>query len=197
VIGTEPPGPPVPGGAWEIACSQVAAYEFTDPRIIRAAYRLEDPLLGRDMLLEGRFWGLRFYMGVRVTEVLDDTRDGQRVCGWAYQTLQGHLEQGKLSYQVVKALQTGEVALRISAHSRPAPIPNPVVRLGFRLFARRTQLRFYAAVGRRLRESVQAILHGAPSPRPAHTPDGFVIAPSGVTPEHTQRLTLDSHHPGR
>jgi uncharacterized protein (UPF0548 family) len=196
LIGTEPPGPPVPGGAWEVARSLVAAYEFSDPRIIRAVYRPEGTLLHRDMLLEGRFLGLRFYMGVRVTEVIDETHQGERVWGWAYQTLQGHLEQGKLRYEVVKVLETGQVALRIQAYSRPAPIPNPVVRLGFRLFGRRTQLRFYASVGRRLRASVQAILAGAPPPQPSYTRDGLVVAPSGTTSRQAARLSIDAHHPG-
>jgi hypothetical protein len=53
------------------------------------------------MLLEARFFGLRFYVGVRVTGVIDEERatgDGPaQVWGWCYQTLEGHLEQGRLS----------------------------------------------------------------------------------------------------
>lgn len=45
------------------------------------------------MLLEGRFWILRFYLGVRVIGVIDETRETahgpERVWGWCYQTLQG------------------------------------------------------------------------------------------------------------
>jgi uncharacterized protein (UPF0548 family) len=196
LIGQEPAGPPVPGGAWEIACGLVRAYEFSDPDIVRAVYRPNEELLGRDMLLEGRFLMLRFYLGRRVTEVVDETRDGQQVWGWGYQTLEGHLEQGKLVYEVVKDLRTGEVEFRIRAYSRRAPIPNPIVRLGFAAFGRRTQLRFYAAVGRRLRDTVQAILSGAQPPRPALTGDGLVVAPSGVQRHPLERLTLHSHHPG-
>lgn len=59
------------------------------------------------MLLEGRFFGLRFYLGVRITGVIDEERDAGdgpvRVWGWWYQTLQGHLEQGRLSYEVCRA----------------------------------------------------------------------------------------------
>lgn len=61
-------------------------------------YRAGDDLPCRDMLLEGRFFGLRFYLGVRFTGVIDQTRDGDdgsdQVWGWSSQTLQGHLEQG-------------------------------------------------------------------------------------------------------
>jgi hypothetical protein len=83
-----------------------------------------------------------------------------------------------LTYEVIKVSGTGEVALRIYAYSRRAPIPNRMVRLGFRLFGRRAQLRFYAAVGQRLRRSVQAVLHGAPPPQTEHTSDGLVIVPT-------------------
>lgn len=194
-IGYEAAGPPVPGGAWETACELVRAYEFADPDIVRAVYRPTKELLGRDMLLEGRFLVLRFYLGVRVTEVVDETRDGQRVWGWGYQTLEGHLEQGKLVYEVIKDMRSGEVELLIRAYSRRAPIRNPIVRLGFAVFGRRTQLRFYAAVGRRLRNTVQAILHGAQPPTPALIGDGLVLAPSGAHRHPLERLTLHSHHP--
>ena len=90
-----------------------------------------DELAGRYMLLEGRFFGLRFYLGVRITRVTDETRDGysgERVWGWSYQTLQGHLEQGRLSYEVIKNLASGQVTFRVPrlfpprTHSQP---PDP------------------------------------------------------------------------
>jgi hypothetical protein len=36
-------------------CLLVRRYEFSEPRILRAVYRSDDELLGRDTLLEGRF----------------------------------------------------------------------------------------------------------------------------------------------
>jgi uncharacterized protein (UPF0548 family) len=195
-LAQEPAGLPAPGGAWQIACALVRAYEFSDPDIVRAVYRPDDELLGRDMLLEGRFLALRFYLGVRVTEVVDETYGDERVWGWGYQTLDGHLEQGKLVYEVAKNLRSGAVELRIRAYSRRAPIPNPFLRLGFMVFGRRTQLQFYAAVGQRLRDSVEAILHGADPPTPAVTGEGLVVAPSGVRRHPLERLTLRTHHPG-
>jgi uncharacterized protein DUF1990 len=195
-ICTEPPGAPVPGGPWEIACELVREYEFADPRILHAIYCPDDPLLGRDMLLEVRFHMLRFYLGVRVTEVVDETRDRHRVWGWGYQTLAGHLEQGKLVYEVVKKSDTGEVALVLRAYSRPAPIANPLIRLGFQLFGRRAQLRFYTAVGERLGASVRAILRGAKPPRPARTAQGLVVAPAETKPHPLERLHVDCYHPG-
>lgn len=93
-----------------------------------------------------RFWGLRFRVGVRSGAVVDETRSvgGRevRVWGWSYGTLKGHLEMGQIEYEVWKWLDTGAVEFRIHVVSRPGEIRNPVVRLGFRIFGRREQIRF-------------------------------------------------------
>lgn len=200
LIGHEPSGLPLPGGAWDSACLVVRRYEFTEPGIVRAAYRYDEELLGRDMLLEGRFFGLRFYLGVRVTGVVDEARGSgdltERVWGWSYQTLEGHLEQGRLSYEVIKNLASGEVTFRISGYSRRAPVPNPVIRWGFRLFGRWTQERFYRAIQRRMRDLVQAAQRGEPPPVPTVRADGVVVVPCGATPHPLERLARSSHHPG-
>jgi uncharacterized protein (UPF0548 family) len=200
VIGREAPGPPEPGGAWAVARRLVGQYEFADARILRGVYRRGDALLGRNMLLEGRFWGLRFYVGVRVTGVVDeerDTRDGrERVWGWCYQTLEGHLEQGLLSYEVIKNLDTGQVSFRVAGYSRPAPIGNPVVRWGFRIFGRWTQQRFYRNIQARLAGLVRTAQRGRPLPAPEARPDGIVLAPSGVRPHPLDRLARAWVHPG-
>ena len=47
-----------------------------------------------------------------------------------------------MDYEVRKWLDSGEVDFRIHAFSRPAHIPNPVIRLGFRVFGRWVQRRF-------------------------------------------------------
>jgi uncharacterized protein (UPF0548 family) len=142
----EPPGAPVPGGSWEVACRLIRDYEFADPEIIRAVYHPDRPLEERDMLLEARYHGLRFRFGVRVGGVRDETTelDGRpvRIWGWNYRTLQGHLEMGQMDFEAWKWLDTGEVEFRTRRFFRTAPIRNPVVRLGFRLFARRQQIRF-------------------------------------------------------
>jgi uncharacterized protein (UPF0548 family) len=142
----EPPGPPTPGGSFEVAQQLLRDYAFADPAIIRAIYAEESPLERRDMLLEGRYLGLRFRFGVRVGGLVDTEliTGGRRLrrWGWSYRTLQGHLEMGQMDYEVRKWLDSGEVEFRIHAVSRPAHIPNPVIRLGFRLFGRRVQRRF-------------------------------------------------------
>jgi uncharacterized protein (UPF0548 family) len=178
----------------------VSQYEFADARILRAVYRGGDELLGRNMLLEGRFFRLRFYLGVRITGVIDearDTRDGQeQVWGWCYQTLQGHLEQGRLNYEVIKNLGTGQVAFRVDGYSRRAPIPNPVIRLGFRLFGRWTQRRFYRNIERRMHHLVHDAQRGLPLPAPKVRGDGIVLAPSGIRRHPLERLALGWLHPG-
>ncbi|GAA2431174.1 hypothetical protein GCM10010191_51120 [Actinomadura vinacea] len=158
----EPPGPPIAGGSWEIARRLVRDYEFADPAIIRHAYRSDGPAAGRDMLLEGRFYGLRFHFGVRVGGLVDGVieHDGRRVrvWGWNYRTLQGHLERGQMDQEVRKWLDTGEVEFHIHALSQRAPIPNLVVRLGFVLFGRATQVRFHKRACRRMEALTVAAL---------------------------------------
>jgi uncharacterized protein (UPF0548 family) len=142
----EEPGDPRPGGSWETARELMTDYEFADPRIVRAIYHPDSPLEGRDMLLEVRFAGLRFRFGCRVGGVIDEVRevDGRRarVWGWNYRTLQGHLEMGQMDYEAWKWLDDGAVEFRVHVVSRAARIPNPVIRLGFRIFGRRLQVRF-------------------------------------------------------
>jgi uncharacterized protein (UPF0548 family) len=200
VIGKEEPGPPETGGPWETACRLVGQYEFADARILRAVYRQGGELLGRNMLLEGRFFGLRFYLGVRVTGVTDEERDSQdgpeRVWGWCYQTLEGHIEQGRLSYEVIKNLATGRVTFRVAGYSRRAPIPNPIVRWGFMVFGRWTQQRFYRNIQLRMTALVGAAQRGQPLPAPQVRPDGIVLAPSGTRPHPLERLSRGWVHPG-
>jgi uncharacterized protein (UPF0548 family) len=192
VLGQEAPGKIVAGGLGERAAALVASYEFADPAILRAVYRSPSDLVGRDMLLVGRFLLMRFAMGVRVTEAHDEVRDGEHCIGWSYQTLEGHLEQGKLTYEIAKDLASGTVEFRIRAFSRRAPIRNPLVALGFRLFGRRTQLRFYDHALQRL-----ADLLAGPAVPPPTFDDGVVRAPGGRAPFSPDRFTIRLVHPGR
>ena len=120
-------------------------YEFADPAVVRAYYDESEPLEGRTMLLVIRFRGLRFHAGVRVRDVYERTIEceGRPVpgLGLAYGTLVGHFEMGQMDWQVWKWLDTGEVQFRINAYSRRAPVRIPLVRLGFRVFGRRSSSR--------------------------------------------------------
>lgn len=150
VIGTEPPGPPRPDGPFAAAQVVMERYEMAAPNIVRAAFYADAPLQDRTMVLEGRFLFLRFAMPVRVGDVVEVQRevDGRPVhsWGWSYRTLEGHLEQGRMHWEVWKWLDTGRVEFRIHAFSKRGPIRNPIVRLGFLLFGRWTQERFYRGV---------------------------------------------------
>jgi uncharacterized protein (UPF0548 family) len=143
---SESPGPPLPDGSFATAQKLMRGYEFVDPSVVRAYYDEKEPLEGRTMLLVVRFHGLRFHAGVRVRAVHDTTIESEGrpayVWGWTYGTLTGHFEMGQMDWQVSKWLDTGEVQFRITAYSRPAPVRNPFVRLGFRVFGRREQLAF-------------------------------------------------------
>jgi len=178
---SEPPGPPAPGGSWEVAQGLMRRYEFADPSIVRAVYYPDRPLEERDMLLEVRFHGLRFRFGVRVGGVVDETRtiDGRevRVWGWNYRTLQGHLEMGQMDYEVWKWLDTGDVEFRTCRFSRRAPAGNPIVRLGVRVFGRRQQERFARHACDRMARLTAAALDDADA---------------GGTPQVADRVTVRS-----
>ena len=166
----EPPGPPVSGGSWEVATGLLRAYEFADPAMVRAVYHPDRPLERRDMLLEARFWGLRFRFGVRVGGVVDETRavNGRqvRVWGWNYRTLQGHLEMGQMDFEAWKWLDTGDVEFHTCRVSRHAAVGNPIVRLGLRLFGRGQQVKFARRACERMARLTTAALDGGARPDP-------------------------------
>lgn len=158
----EPPGPPLASGSWAMARRLLRGYEFADPSIVRAFYDPGEQLEGRTMLLELRFHGLSFRVGVRVAGVYDDERTVDRrrvrVWGWGYRTLEGHLEMGQMDWQVWKWLDTGDVEFRIHAYSRRARDRGRLVRLGFRLFGRREQLAFLESTRQRMAALTEAAL---------------------------------------
>ncbi len=156
----EPPGPPIPGGSFEVASELLRTYEVADPRLVRAVYDAASPFDGRDMLLIGRFAGLRFPMGVRIGGVLDGREESSSGAvhrfAWHYRTLEGHLERGQMDYEVVKDPETGRVEFGITAYSQRGDIDSWIVRTGFGIFGRPTQLRFYARALRRMQERTAA-----------------------------------------
>jgi uncharacterized protein (UPF0548 family) len=151
---SEHPGEPEPDGTWEKARRIARDYDFAEPSIVQAFFDRDEPLEERTMLLVLHFYFLRIRVGVRVGDVYDEERelDGQvgRVFGWNYRTLEGHVEQGQMDWQVWKLSHTGEVLFRISSFSRPANSGNPILRLGFRLVGRREQVRFLELTAERM-----------------------------------------------
>ncbi len=161
----EPSGPPVEDGSFRVCRKLMVDYQLADPAVVRASYRRDAPLEGRDMLLRIRFLRVPIKVGVRVGEVYEETRevDGRPACvfGWSYATLQGHFEQGRMHYQVWKWLDTGAVAFRVHAFSKAADSGSRILRLGFRMLGRTNQLRFYREACRRARRLTEAELETA------------------------------------
>jgi uncharacterized protein (UPF0548 family) len=181
----EPPGEPVRDGPFETAKLLLCDYEFADPTRVRAYYRADAPLEQRDMLLEIRYLGLRVRVGVRIGPVFDEVREiagrNTRVWGWAYRTLEGHLERGQMDYQVWKWLDTGVVEYRIHAVSQLAKTRNPILNLGFRLVGRREQLQFARRTAERMERLVDLRRSGArPEPRPIGT-TGIMASPTSAS----------------
>jgi len=158
----EESGPPSEGGSWQVARKIMDDYQLADPGVVSAFYDHEAPMSGRDMLLSIRFAGLRLRVGVRIGEVYERTLelDGRRarLFGWSYRTLEGHFEQGQMHYEVWKWLDTGDVEFHLRAVSRPAERGPLLPRIGFRLFGRTKQLRFYRQVCRRAKRLTEAQL---------------------------------------
>jgi uncharacterized protein (UPF0548 family) len=175
-LAPEPPGDPVRTGSFEAARRLMADYAFADPAIVRAVFDPAGALANRNMLLQVRLGPLRFFIGCRVGAITDETRTVDertvRVWGWSYGTLAGHFERGRMDFAVWKWLDDGAVEFRIHVISRPAPLGNPLVRLGFRLVGRRQQVRF----ARRACERMGALVASAPS-APADEPGAAQLAP--------------------
>lgn len=158
----EAPGEPEPGGSWEAAREVVAGYDFADPLFVRSDYRGRSPLDGRTMRLEIGFLFVRLRGAVRVVGPHEGTRrtgDREaRVWGWSYRTLRGHPEAGQMTYEVGKWADTGAVEFRVRRVARWAPIANPVVRLGVRLFGHRIMRAFVRRSSDRVEGMVRARL---------------------------------------
>jgi uncharacterized protein (UPF0548 family) len=144
----EHPGGPARDGAWAAARRLLEDYRMADPAIVRASWDPAAPLDGRVIGLDLRLHRvISVRANVRVTRVWDEERvvDGRpaRVFGYEYATLRGHVEMGRMDYEVWKWKDDGAVEFRLHGHSRTSGEGPGWARIGFRLFGRREQLRFY------------------------------------------------------
>ena len=153
---SEAPGPPADGGPFQIAQTLLRDYQVADPRMVRAHYDQDAPLEGRNMLLELHFLVFRTFGGCRVGPVTDERRevDGRpvQVWGWPYRTLEGHIEQGEMAWEVWKWLDTGEVQFRVHSYSRMVGSKNPLTVAGVWLFGQRARRRYLTSACRRMRD---------------------------------------------
>jgi uncharacterized protein (UPF0548 family) len=143
----------LPPGSFDAASRLARNYDFAEPSIVEGVFDRDEPLERRTMLLVLHFYFLRIPVGVRVGEVYDGTRtlDGREghVFGWNYRTLEGHVERGQMDWQVWRFTED-DVLFRISSLAQPSGGGNPFIRLGFRLFGRREQLRFLRMTAARM-----------------------------------------------
>jgi hypothetical protein len=175
----EEPGPPQPGGCWEIARALSCAYAFADPSLVEARFDPTVPLAEREMLLILHTLGARIYAGVRVGAAgeelrVSNGRDAQ-VAFWNYRTLEGHVEAGQRDFEVWKWLDSGEVDFRTHAISRPAEA-NPVVQLGFHLLGRHKQVEFGERACARMALLTEAAVRSGGVPQTTLTLDGRLLA---------------------
>jgi uncharacterized protein (UPF0548 family) len=166
----EPPGEPVPDGPWAVARRLVEEYRMADPAIVRARWDPDAAFVGRVMVLQLRLWRtLHVHARVRVTRVWDEERvvDGRRarVFGFEYETLPGHLEIGRMDYEVLKFRDDGAVQFRLHARSQASGEGAWWARIGFLLFGRREQVRFYLRCCARIARLTTAAL-GLPDQTP-------------------------------
>jgi Domain of unknown function (DUF1990) len=146
LIAMEPPGEPERGGAFSAACRFLREYSFVPRDLIAGQFDPDSPLDQRSMLLSARYLWMRFELPVRVSRVIDLHRErktkAERVWGYSYLTLPGHLEVGEITFEVIKQVATGAILFRITSFSQYAQIGNPVHRIGIRVVGRRLQRRF-------------------------------------------------------
>lgn len=142
----EPPGEPVPNGSWFAAQKVLREYRFPPPDLITGIFVPDSDLENRIMILRGHFLVFNFYFGVRVSDVINEIRDGkngkEHAWGYSYRTLEGHFERGQITFTVIKQATTGKITFHIHAFSQTGHISNPFYRIGFKLFGRKLQVRF-------------------------------------------------------
>ncbi len=172
----EPIGAPVKNGAFEQAKQVLINYEFPDPDLVQGIFVPDGPLDKRIMVIQARFLIFTFMFGVKIGEVIDETRTDEQkgeahVWGYSYRTLEGHFETGEITFEIWKFLESGVVEFRIHAFSKTGLIQNPFYRIGFAIFGRGLQRRFGITAMDRMQKIVMERLAGATPEEPIATPN--------------------------
>jgi hypothetical protein len=148
-IAHEPPGPA--GATFRHAQQLLAAYAFSDPRLVVAHFDDGAPLRGRNLMLEIHVLGLRYLCPARIGDVRDHHGVDRSLYGFRVDTLEGHIEVGSEWLLLAKDHRSGAITLGIRAAWRPGDLPNWWSALGFRLLARRYQRAWHRLAHLRLR----------------------------------------------
>lgn len=134
---------------FERAVNALANYQFSDPDIVTAHFDPLMPLHGRRMLLEIKVLGLRYLCPAMVTRVRDENSGGERVFGFRYDTLDGHIERGVEWFQLTRG-SDGRITFRIEARWRTGQLPNWWSRAGFSVLAGHYQRKWHRQAHRRM-----------------------------------------------
>ena len=129
VVGTEPPGPPLPDGPFRRVADAIAEYRIFPPSLV-------DRVLERSPLQTGDTVGLSYhacpgiklFMACRVLDVFDGPKENSWRSGFDYRTLEGHAALGEETFAVEKEMTTGEVTASLTSWSRPS---DWLMRLGY------------------------------------------------------------------
>lgn len=196
---SETPGTPAPGGSWEAAKQVLLNYEFPDPGLVTGVFVPDNPLSERIMIIRARFLIFSFLFGVRVSQVIDEERDGGKrgkaqVWGYSYRTLTGHFEMGEITFEVWKFIESGEVEFRIQSYSKTGAIQNIFYRIGFRLFGRSLQVRFGRTAITRMQQLVIQRLAApqAAAEQPIKTPDVQPLAEDAAATQKVEQIVTNA-----
>jgi len=135
VVAREPPGPPLPTGAFQRARVAVENCAFSDPSIVTVHFDPHQPLEGRRMLVEIKVLGLHYLCSVVVGAVREEAGAERTLFAFRYDTVGDHIEQGMEWFAVDKEHATGEVRFRVESRWRPGRFPNWWSRVGFALLS--------------------------------------------------------------
>jgi hypothetical protein len=102
------------------------------------------------------------------------------VCGFRYDTLEGHIERGFEWFLLTKEHATGEVRFKIEAHWQLGQFPNWWSRLGFRLIGEHYRTLWRHRAPERLRELAEQ-----PARKPVAAP-GDLAHRGDVTPQRSR-----------
>ncbi len=156
VLGTEEHGAPQPDGIFERARQGLMNYDFSEPHLVEGHFDPQDPFIGRNMLLEIKFLGLRNLCGVRVHSVREErTEEGHEehtIFGFRYDTLEGHIERGYEWFLLTKNHHSGQIRFKIEAHWRLGQFPNWWTRVGFALVGQPCRMVWRHLAPRRLKK---------------------------------------------
>lgn len=159
LIAQEASGHPEPQGKFNKMKEVLAQGRLVNRRLLRVYMDSQGPLLGRNLLLVTRVFGIPLRFGVRIARVFDEevgNIDGHRehVWGYTYRSLKGHYDIGEVSFRISKDLTSGHLFFAIETCSKTSRIPQFWYRWAFRIFGPGVQRVFCLNAIRRMRRLI-------------------------------------------